>query len=56
MTGDGNGDGRITAVDALIALKMFVGLKTEDLVLDMDGDGRVTPDDARRLLTLARRG
>ena len=56
MTGDGNGDGRITAVDALIALKMFVGLKTEDLVMDMDGDGRVTPDDARRLLTMARRG
>ena len=56
MTGDGNGDGRITAVDALIALKMFAGLKTEDLVLDMDGDGRVTPDDARQLLTMARRG
>jgi len=56
MTGDGNGDGRITAVDALIALRMFNGLRSEDLVLDVDGDGRVTPDDARRLLTMARRG
>ena len=56
MTGDGNGDGNITAVDALIAMKMFVGLIEEDLVMDVNGDGRVTPDDARQLLTMARRG
>ena len=56
VTGDGNGDGEITAVDALIAMKMFVGLIKEDLVMDVNGDGRVTPDDARQLLTMARRG
>jgi len=56
MTGDGNGDGNITAVDALIAMKMFVGLIKEDLGMDVNGDGRVTPDDARQLLTMARRG
>jgi hypothetical protein len=56
VTGDGNGDGRITALDALIALRMFVGLSPEDLVMDVNGDGRVTPDDARQLLTMARRG
>ena len=56
MTGDGNGDGKITAVDALIAMKMFVGLIKEDLVMDVNGDRRVTPDDARQLLTMARRG
>ena len=56
VTGDGNGDGKITAVDALIAMKMFVGLIEEVLVMDVNGDGRVTPDDARQLLTMARRG
>ena len=55
-TGDGNGDGNITAVDALIALRMFVGLAEEDLVMDVNKDGHVTPDDARQLLAMARQG
>ena len=54
MTGDGNGDGRITALDALIALRMFVQISAEDLVMDLNGDGRVTPQDARQILSLAR--
>ena len=54
--GDGNGDGRVTAVDALIAMRMFVGLVSEDLVMDMNGDGRVTPVDSMQILNLARRG
>ena len=54
--GDGNGDGRVTAVDALIAMRMFVGLVSEDLVMDMNGDGRVTPVDSMEILHLARRG
>ena len=54
MTGDGNGDGRITALDALIALRMFVQISPEDLVMDLNGDGRVTPQDARQILSLAR--
>ena len=54
--GDGNGDGRITAVDALIAMRMFTGLVNEDLVMDLNGDGRVTPADSMQVLNLARRG
>ena len=54
--GDGNGDGRITAVDALIAMRMFTGLMNEDLVMDVNGDGRVTPVDSMQILNLARRG
>ena len=52
IPGDGNGDGRITALDALIALRMFVQISPEDLVMDLDGDGRVTPQDARQILAL----
>ena len=51
--GDYNGDGRITARDALAALKMSLGELPEDLNLDMDGDGEVTIEDARQLLTAA---
>ena len=46
MKGDANGDGRVTAVDALIALKMAVGLIPVELVCDMNGDGSVTSLDA----------
>ena len=56
VVGDGNGDGRISPLDALIAMKMFVGLVSEDLVLDVNRDGRVTPGDAEEILKLARRG
>ena len=56
VVGDGNGDGRISPLDALIAMKMFVGLASEDLVLDVNRDGRVTPVDAVEILKLARRG
>ena len=56
VVGDGNGDGRISPLDALIAMKMFVGLASEDLVLDVNRDGRVTPGDAVEILKLARRG
>ena len=53
IPGDGNGDGRITALDALIALRMFVQISPEELIMDLDGDGRVTPQDARQILALA---
>ena len=43
-------------VDALIALRMFVGLAEEDLAMDVNKDGHVTPDDARQLLAMARQG
>lgn len=54
VLGDGNGDGKITALDGLIALRMFKQLSPEDPVLDVDGDGRVTPEDARQILAMAR--
>lgn len=56
IAGDGNGDGNITAIDALIALRMFAGLAEEDLAMDVNNDGRVTPEDARQLLAMARQG
>ncbi|RLI27282.1 MAG: hypothetical protein DRO52_00605 [Candidatus Hecatellales archaeon] len=46
LQGDANGDGRITAVDALMALKMAVEKIPVDFVCDMNGDGRVTSLDA----------
>jgi hypothetical protein len=48
--GDYDGDGRLTAKDALAALKIAVGDLPQDLNLDMDGDGRITAEDARRIL------
>ena len=56
VVGDGSGDGRISPLDALIAMKMSFGLVSEDLVLDVNSDGRVTPEDAVEILKLARRG
>ncbi len=50
--GDGNGDGKITALDALIALRMSAGISKVDLLMDVTGDGRVTPKDARQLLSM----
>ena len=50
LEGDYNGDGRITKLDVLVALKMSIGLLKEDLIMDMDKDGRVTADDARLLI------
>ena len=46
LKGDANGDGRITAVDALMALKMAVSILPPDPACDMNGDGRVTSLDA----------
>ena len=55
-TGDGNGDGKITALDALMALRMSAGITKVDLLMDVNGDGRVTPRDARQLLSMASQG
>lgn len=61
ILGDGDGDGRVTAVDALIALRMAAQAAAADppldipveLTLDMDGDGAITIEDARKILVLA---
>ena len=54
--GDGNGDGRITVLDALIALRIAGEQSPVDLVMDVNWDGQVTPEDARRILVMARPG
>jgi len=54
--GDSNGDGVLTELDALAALRMSVNLMEEDLILDMDQDGRVTAKDALAILSIAVRG
>ena len=52
--GDGDGDGRVTALDALIALRMAAVADTPlDMSLDMDGDGAITIEDARKILVIA---
>ncbi|MEM4278943.1 MAG: dockerin type I repeat-containing protein [Archaeoglobaceae archaeon] len=51
--GDCNSDGRITSVDALIALKMSVGKIEPNQSADMNNDGFVTSYDAFRILMLA---
>ena len=43
----------MTALDALIAQKMAVGLIPERLILDFDGDGKVTSRDALLILEQA---
>lgn len=50
VPGDHDGDGEITAGDALSALKMSVKLIDEDLNLDLDKDSKVTSNDARLIL------
>ncbi|MBI5698470.1 MAG: right-handed parallel beta-helix repeat-containing protein [Thaumarchaeota archaeon] len=58
VKGDVNGDGSVTAVDALMALKMAVGVIPPDFSADVNGlgyngDGRVTAVDALIILKAA---
>ena len=48
--GDYTGDRCLGVKDALAALQMSVGERTEDRNLDMDQDGGVTAEDARLIL------
>jgi len=50
LKGDVNGDGKINSADALLALKMAVGILEEDLIADMNDDGQVTSIDAAEIL------
>jgi hypothetical protein len=56
VTGDADGDGRCTEVDALAALRMAVGIDPPDMVLDVDGDGRITEPDGLAILQWAAAG
>ncbi len=51
--GDVNGDGKITSVDALMALQMAVGKLEARGVADMDEDGKVTSKDAMEIMKVA---
>jgi hypothetical protein len=53
LKGDFDGDGKLTALDALAALQMAVGKRAEDLVMDVTADGKVTSADARKILQMA---
>lgn len=50
VPGDSDGDKTITAGDALAALRMSVKLLPEKKTSDVDGDGKVTSNDARMIL------
>jgi hypothetical protein len=54
IKGDGTGDGQVTVLDALMALKMYVKAIAENPVLDVNNDGKVTPEDARQILKMAK--
>ncbi|MCH7736358.1 MAG: hypothetical protein IH872_03045 [Chloroflexi bacterium] len=56
LLGDADGDSRITALDALQALRMASNLQKIDLSLDVNNDGKITIDDARIILNMARPG
>jgi hypothetical protein len=55
--GDLNGDGKVTAVDALLALRIAVKLDPQTsaalVVGDMNGDGQITAVDALLILRKA---
>ena len=50
VPGDSDGDGVLTAADALNALKMSVDLIPVNMVCDMNGDGKVTSTDAKLIM------
>lgn len=53
VRGDVNGDGRVTVADAVLALRMAVGLAASVPPADADGDGVVRVGDAVIILRLA---
>ena len=50
LTGDVDSDGRVTEKDALLALKMSVGMAKQDMSADMNSDKKITPEDAAEIL------
>lgn len=53
LIGDLDGDGKLTSDDAMLALKMAVGLEKKDMSADMNSDKKITPDDAGEILKKA---
>lgn len=52
-SGDADGDGAYSAMDALAALQMSVGKMAKQSFMDMNKDGEITSLDARMILQLA---
>jgi hypothetical protein len=52
--GDADGDGKLSVLDALIALKMYVKSLPLNLIADINQDGKVTPEDARLIMQKAK--
>ena len=50
MRGDLNGDGNVTVLDALLALRIVLD-ETGDIIADVDGDGAATLKDVMMILT-----
>lgn len=54
IPGDCNGDGEITTDDAILILRMTLGLIEPDIsAADFDGDGEITSVDALSVLRIA---
>lgn len=57
VSGDVNGDGKVTAVDARWVLQIAAGTRevteSEKTSVDLNGDGKVTAVDARWVLQIA---
>jgi hypothetical protein len=54
VLGDADGDSQVTALDALQVLRMASNLQKVDMALDVNNDGKITIDDARIILNMAR--
>jgi len=54
ILGDITGDNKVDLLDALRAIRMYVQLEPENLVLDMNQDGQVNPEDARLILEMTK--
>ena len=48
--GDVDGDGKVSAADARLALRMSVSLEKVDMKADVDKDGKISASDARLIL------
>ena len=48
------GSPRAEEIDVLRALRMYVQLEAENLILDINQDGRISPEDARLILEMAK--
>ena len=53
ISGDGDGDGKITALDGLMAIKSAGKASAANPALDVNGDGVIDISDARQILAMA---